>query len=49
MIFEGLKLALVGMLVVFSFLILLVMIMHLSTALLRALTEKEDRKNTGTT
>ncbi|MFO8083391.1 MAG: OadG family protein [Desulfobacterales bacterium] len=44
MIFEGLKLSLVGMLVVFSFLILLVMIMHLSTALLRSLTEKEERE-----
>lgn len=44
MIFEGLKLALVGMLVVFSFLILLVILMHISTLLLKPLTEKEKRE-----
>jgi sodium pump decarboxylase gamma subunit len=44
MIFEGLKLALVGMLVVFSFLILLVILMYISTMLLKPLTEKEKRE-----
>lgn len=44
MIFEGLKLALVGMLVVFSFLILLVILMYISTLLLKPLTEKEKRE-----
>lgn len=44
MIFEGLKLALVGMLVVFSFLTLLVILMHISTLLLKPLTEKEKRE-----
>ncbi len=45
MIFEGLKLALVGMLVVFSFLILLVILVHISTVLLKPLTEKEKRES----
>jgi sodium pump decarboxylase gamma subunit len=45
MIFEGLKLALVGMLVVFSFLILLVVLMYVSTLLLKPLTEKEKRES----
>jgi sodium pump decarboxylase gamma subunit len=45
MIFEGLKLALVGMLVVFSFLILLVFLMYVSTVLLKPLTEKEKRES----
>jgi sodium pump decarboxylase gamma subunit len=44
MIFEGLKLAFIGMLVVFSFLILLVMLIHISTILLKSLTEKEMRE-----
>jgi sodium pump decarboxylase gamma subunit len=44
MIFEGLKLALVGMLVVFSFLILLVLLIHISTMLLKSFTEKEKRE-----
>ena len=44
MIFEGLKLALVGMLVVFSFLILLVILMYITTLLLKPLTEKEKRE-----
>jgi sodium pump decarboxylase gamma subunit len=44
MIFEGLKLALVGMLVVFAFLILLVILMYISTLLLKPLTEKEKRE-----
>jgi sodium pump decarboxylase gamma subunit len=44
MIFEGLKLALVGMLVVFSFLVLLVILMYISTLLLKPLTEKEKRE-----
>ncbi len=44
MIFEGLKLALVGMLVVFSFLILLVILMYISAILLKPLTEKEKRE-----
>jgi sodium pump decarboxylase gamma subunit len=45
MIFEGLKLALVGMLVVFSFLILLVILVYISTELLKPLTEKEKRES----
>jgi sodium pump decarboxylase gamma subunit len=44
MIFEGLKLAFVGMLVVFSFLILLILLICLSTVLLKPLTEKEKRE-----
>jgi sodium pump decarboxylase gamma subunit len=44
MIFEGFKLALVGMLVVFSFLILLVILIYISTVLLKPLTEKEKRE-----
>jgi sodium pump decarboxylase gamma subunit len=44
MIFEGVKLAFIGMLVVFSFLILLVMLIHISTLLLKSLTEKEMRE-----
>jgi sodium pump decarboxylase gamma subunit len=44
MIFEGLKLALVGMLVVFSFLILLVILIHVSTMLLKSFTEKEKQE-----
>jgi sodium pump decarboxylase gamma subunit len=44
MIFEGLKLALVGMLVVFSFLILLVILIHISTIFLKSFTEKEKRE-----
>lgn len=45
MIFEGLKLALVGMLVVYSFLILLVILVYISTMLLKPLTEKEKRES----
>lgn len=45
MIFEGLKLALVGMLVVFSFLILLIILVYISTVLLKPLTEKEKRES----
>ena len=44
MIFEGLKLAIIGMLVVFSFLILLVLIVKISAVLLKPLTEKEERE-----
>jgi sodium pump decarboxylase gamma subunit len=44
MIIEGLKLAFVGMLVVFSFLILLVILIYISTVLLKPLTEKEKRE-----
>ena len=44
MIIEGLKLALVGMLVVFSFLILLVILIYISTVMLKPLTEKEKRE-----
>jgi sodium pump decarboxylase gamma subunit len=44
MIFEGLKLAFIGMLVVFSFLILLVILIYISTRLLKSLTEKEKRE-----
>jgi sodium pump decarboxylase gamma subunit len=44
MIFEGLKLAVLGMLVVFSFLILLVIVVYISTALLKPFTQKEERE-----
>ena len=44
MIFEGLKLALVGMVVVFSFLVLLVLLIYISTVLLKPLTKKEERE-----
>ena len=44
MIIEGLKLASVGMVVVFLFLIFLVVIVHISTLLLKPLTEKEERE-----
>jgi len=40
-IFEGAKLAVIGMSIVFAFLILLVLLIHLSSHLLRAITEKE--------
>lgn len=45
MIIEGLKLSLVGMGVVFAFLIFLVMIVYVSTVLLKPLTEKEERES----
>jgi sodium pump decarboxylase gamma subunit len=41
MILEGAKLAFIGMSIVFAFLVLLVLLVHLSTHLLRAITEKE--------
>jgi oxaloacetate decarboxylase (Na+ extruding) subunit gamma len=41
MILEGFKLAVIGMSIVFAFLVLLVLLIHLSTYLLRAITEKE--------
>ncbi len=41
MIIEGIKLALLGMMVVFVFLILLVLIIYLSTWLLKPYTERE--------
>jgi sodium pump decarboxylase gamma subunit len=41
MIVQGLKLTMLGMMVVFSFLFLLFMIIHLSTKLLKSYTEKE--------
>jgi sodium pump decarboxylase gamma subunit len=41
MIFEGAKLAVIGMSIVFAFLVLLVLLVRLSTYLLRAITEKE--------
>jgi len=41
MILEGVKLAFIGMSTVFAFLVLLVLLLHLSTHLLRAITEKE--------
>ena len=54
MILEGVKLAFIGMSIVFAFLVLLVLLVHLSTHLLRAITEKEtveealqDRRKTG--
>lgn len=45
MIIEGLKLSLVGMVVVFAFLIFLVIIVYVSTVLLKPLTEKEERES----
>jgi sodium pump decarboxylase gamma subunit len=45
MIFEGLKLALVGMIVVFAFLIFLVLLIYVSTVLLKPLTDKEERES----
>ncbi|KJS33198.1 MAG: hypothetical protein VR64_02995 [Desulfatitalea sp. BRH_c12] len=44
MLIDGLKLALVGMSVVFAFLVLLVLIVHISTRLFKANTEKEARE-----
>ena len=41
MIIQGLKLTLLGMIVVFSFLILLLILIHLSAKLLKSYTEKE--------
>ncbi|MBU1342909.1 MAG: OadG family protein [Proteobacteria bacterium] len=41
MIIQGLKLTLLGMMVVFSFLILLLIIIHLSAKLLKPFTKKE--------
>ena len=41
MLIEGLKLTFLGMLVVFAFLILLVMVVHLSSRILKPLTDKE--------
>ena len=41
MILEGVKLALIGMSTVFAFLVLLLLLIQLSTHLLRAITEKE--------
>ena len=41
MIIQGLKLTLVGMIVVFSFLILLLILIHLSAKLLKSYTQKE--------
>lgn len=41
MIIQGLKLTLVGMIVVFSFLVLLLILIHLSAKLLKSYTEKE--------
>lgn len=41
MILEGAKLAFIGMSTVFAFLVLLVLLIHLSTHLLRAITERE--------
>ncbi|MCP4722503.1 MAG: OadG family protein [Desulfobacteraceae bacterium] len=41
MIVQGLKLTILGMMVVFSFLILLLIIIHLSAKLLQPYTEKE--------
>lgn len=44
MIYEGIKLALVGMVVVFSFLVFLVILMYVSRVLLKPLTQKEERE-----
>lgn len=41
MIIQGLKLTLVGMIVVFSFLVLLLILIHLSAKLLKSYTQKE--------
>ena len=41
MLIEGLKLTFLGMLVVFAFLILLVMVVELSSKILKPLTDKE--------
>ncbi len=41
MILEGVKLAFIGMSIVFAFLVLLVLLIHFSTYLLRRITEKE--------
>ena len=44
MIIDGLKLAVIGMTVVFAFLGLLVLIVQISTKLLKPFTEKEERE-----
>ncbi len=41
MIVQGLKLTMLGMMVVFSFLVLLLIVIHLSTKLLKHYSEKE--------
>ena len=41
MIFQGVKLTLLGMIVVFSFLVLLLILIHLAAKLLKPYTEKE--------
>jgi sodium pump decarboxylase gamma subunit len=44
MIVEGVKLAIIGILIVFTFLSLLIFVMHLSAALLRRYTQQEERE-----
>ena len=44
MIIEGVKLAVIGMLVVFMFLIFLVLVIHVFTSLLKPFTEREERE-----
>jgi sodium pump decarboxylase gamma subunit len=44
MIVEGIKLSIVGILFVYTFLLLLVGVMHLSSAFLRSYTEQEARE-----
>ncbi len=46
MIIQGLKLTLLGMIVVFSFLFLLLIVIHLSAKLLKPYTQKEARSIT---
>ncbi len=46
MIIQGLKLTLLGMIVVFSFLFLLLIVIHLSAKLLKPYTQKEGRSIT---
>ncbi|MEJ2155920.1 MAG: OadG family transporter subunit [Desulfobacteraceae bacterium] len=44
MVVEGIKLAVTGMLIVFIFLILLVLVVQLSARLLRSYTQQEERE-----
>lgn len=44
MVVEGIKLAIAGMLIVFTFLILLVLVVQLSSRLLRSYTQREERE-----
>lgn len=46
MIIEGIKLSIIGILIVYIFLFLLVVVMHLSAKLLRRYTEQEAKEQT---